>query len=133
MTGRPRMAMFVHLATEHDARAIRRAGIRLPRTRGRAPRAIYAMPVTPNFFVSHQWLRELKRRNAGPVCGIYFRIGDDERVTLGHYGRNHREMTAAEAIATVMRMRDVEGFEVTISRAIHADEIHEVRDLPQVV
>ena len=42
------------------------------------------MPVTPDFYASHQWLRELKRKNAGDVLGVYFRIGDEETVYLGH-------------------------------------------------
>jgi phage-related protein len=45
------------------------------------PRGVFAVPVTRNFYVSHQWLRELKRHNAGrTVAAIYFRVPDDEQV-----------------------------------------------------
>jgi hypothetical protein len=60
------MAMFVHLAPESRIALIRRTGIRRLRRAGVAfPAGVFAVPVTRNFYVSHQWLRELKRRNAG--------------------------------------------------------------------
>jgi len=128
------MAMFVHLAAESRAALIRRNGIRrLRRPWGDFPGGVFAVPVTRNFYVSHQWLRELKRRNAGPLAGIYFRIPDDERVWVGHYGQAHRWMTAAEAVAEFMSSESREGWEVVIPRRIEASEIHRIRRLPQVV
>jgi len=91
------------------------------------------MPVTRNFFVSHQWLRELKRRGQGAIAAVYFRVPDHESVWLGHYRQAHREMTAAEAAAAILRASPAEGFEVIIPRRIQAKEIHRVRMLPQVV
>lgn len=128
------MAMFVHLALESSVAKIRRNGIgRLRRPRGDFPGGVFAVPVTRNFYISHQWLRELKRRNGGPVTGIYFRIPDDERVWVGHYGQAHRWMTAAEAMAEFMRAESREGWEVVIPRRVEAAEIHRIRRLPQVV
>lgn len=55
--------MFVHLAPESRIKLIQRNGIgRLRKPRGVLPGGIFAVPVTRNFFISHQWLRELKRR-----------------------------------------------------------------------
>ena len=69
--------MFVHLAPESRVALIRRNGIsRLRRGRGDFPKGVFAVPVTRSFYVSHQWLRELRRRNRGPIAGIYFRIPD---------------------------------------------------------
>jgi hypothetical protein len=128
------MATFVHLALESRVALIRRNGIsRLRRAFGKLPRVIFAVPVTRNFYISHQWLRELKRRNQGPITGVYFRIPDDEIVWVGHYGSNHRSMTAAEAVAEFMKDDNREGWEVIIARRIEAKEIYRVRDLPQVV
>ena len=77
------MAMFVHLAPESAAARIRRSGIsRLRKAAGGVPGGAFAVPVTRNFFLSHQWLRELKRRGAGPIVGVYFRLGDDEPMVL---------------------------------------------------
>jgi hypothetical protein len=89
--------------------------------------------MTRNFYVSHQWLRELKRRNRGPICGVYFRIPDQQRVWVGHYGRAHRAMSAAEAVAAFLTAGDRQGWEVIVPRRIDAAEIHSTRRLPQVV
>ncbi len=125
-----RMAMFVHLAPEKRSKAIARSGIRLPRMPGRG---IFAMPVTRNFVISHQWLRELKRRGDRTFIAVHFRIPDNETVQVGHYGRAKVSVTAAEAVAIILGEGDAQGFEVVIPRAIHADEIHAVRSVPQVV
>ena len=126
--------MFVHLAAESALARIRRYGIRRSRRgRGDVPRGLYAVPVTRNFFVSHQWLRELKRKGVGPIGGVYFRIGDDERVWVGNYGQAHREMTAAQAVSEFQAAEDREGWEVVIARRVEADEIHRIRLLPQVL
>jgi hypothetical protein len=92
------MAMFVHLAPESRIALIRRNGIRrLRRTTGSFPGGVFAVPVTRNFYVSHQWLRELKRRNRGPIAGVYFRVPDTERVWVGHYNQGHRRPGADSA------------------------------------
>ena len=112
------MAMFVHLAAEKSVARIRRSGIsRLRKPFGDFPGGIFAVPVTRNFYLSHQWLRELKRRGAGPVAGVYFRIADDEQVCVGHYGQSHRWMTAAQAAAEFMSNESREGWEVMKGRA----------------
>jgi hypothetical protein len=127
------MAMFVHLAPDSQVGAIRRNGIRrLRQASGNFPAGVFAVPVTRNFYASHQWLRELKRRNRGPIAGIYFRVTDAERVWVGHYHQGHRWMTAAEAVAEFMAAEDARGWEVIIPRRIEADKIHRVRQLPQV-
>lgn len=112
------MSMFVHLARESRVAVIRRNGIgRLPRARADRPAGILAVPVTRNFYVSHQWLRELKRRGQGAISGVYFRLPDEEPVWVGHYGRAHRRMTAAGAVAEFMGAESREGWEVSSSRA----------------
>lgn len=126
--------MFVHLAPESRLALIRRNGIRrLRRKSGHFPGGLFAVPVTRNFFISHQWLRELKRFNSGPIAGVYFRIGDEDRVWVGHYGRYHQWMSAAEAVAAFMSSDDRQGWEVVIPRRIEASEIHRIRNLPQVI
>ena len=128
------MAMFVHLTTESRISRIRRIGIaRLRKAHGESPPGVYAVPVTSNFQASHQWLRELKRRNQGPIAGVYFRVADDELVWVGHYGQAHRLVTAAEAIAVLSKAIDSMGWEVVLPRRIAASEIHKTRLLPQVV
>jgi hypothetical protein len=128
------MAMFVHLTAESLAARIQRNGIsRLGKPVGASPRGVFAVPVRRNFYASHQWLRELKRRNQGPLVGIYFRIPDEERVWVGHYGQAHRWLPAAEAIAEFAEANDPLGWQVVIPRRIEPNEIHKTRRLRQVI
>lgn len=128
------MAMFVHLALESRVALIRRNGIRrLRRASGDFPGGVFAIPVMRDFYASHQWLRELKRRNQGPIAGVYFRIPDEQQVWVGHYNQGHRWMSAAEAVAEFIAADDVKGWEVVIPRPIKANEIHKTRRLPQVI
>lgn len=91
------------------------------------------MPVTNNFFISHQWLRELKRNGQRTYVGVYFRIPDDQKVLIGHYGRAHMEMTASEATGVIFHEENAEGYEVIIARKIEASDVHSIRVLPQVL
>jgi hypothetical protein len=126
--------MFVHLAPESRVAAIRRVGIRRARRPwGAFPGGVFAVPVTPDFSRTHQWVRELRRWAGGPVAGVYFRIPDDEPVWVGHYGRPHRWMTAARAAAVFLRGAGLDGWEVVIPRPIPPAAIHRTRRLPQVV
>jgi hypothetical protein len=105
------MAMFVHLAPEKHAARIRRSGVsKLRKVRVPEP-GVYATPVTRNFFISHQWLRELKRRGAGPIIGVYFRLPDEQTAWVAHYRQAHQKMSAAEAVALFVQNESLEGFE----------------------
>ena len=151
------MPVFVHLTSQRNLASIRRGGIGAIKKRLR-PRGVYALPVTPNFQVSHQWLRELRRLGGGTILGVYFRIPDDEPVEVGHYDSLHLPMTAAEAVALMMAAEQQdpvaaraadreskavrnrrklpsspEGFEVIVPRVIAPSEIIRVKALPQVV
>ena len=128
------MAMFVHLALESALARIQRNGISCSRRAcGAAPCGVFAVPVTRSFYVSHQWLRELRRRNGGTIVGIYFRIPNDEMVWVGHYNQAHRQMSAAEAVAEFSRAENAEGWEAIIPRRIEAKEIHRTKSLPEVL
>jgi hypothetical protein len=127
------MAMFVHLAPEKRLKSILCNGISRLRKHPAGLRGVFAMPVTRNFYVSHQWLRELKRRGVGPIAGVYFRVPDSQTVHVGHYNQAHQEMTAAQAAALIHEMSPAEGFEVIIPRRIEPREIRRTRRLPQIV
>lgn len=128
------MAMFVHLAPESSASLIKKNGIRRRRRIVDLPRGgVYAMPVARNYYASHQWLRELRRRSRESIVGVYFRINDDEQVFVGHYNQTHRWMAATQAIAQFSAAKDQMGWQVIIPRSISASEIHRIRNLPQVL
>jgi hypothetical protein len=149
--------VFVHLTSHRHVASIRRGGIRLVKRRVR-PDGVYALPVTPNFQVSHQWLRELRRERGGTIVAVYFRLPDDEPTMVGHYDSLHVAMSAAEAAALMLSAENLdpqaaraidagskevqrkrrlpsspEGFEVIVPRPIARSEIIRVKALSQVV
>ena len=87
------MPRFIHLAPESVVKRIRRNGIQptnirwwgsrwhLPGT----DRLVWSFPVTPNYAVSHQWLRELKRFGAKTLVAVVFRIDECSRVTIARF------------------------------------------------
>jgi hypothetical protein len=127
------MAMFVHLADARDERSIERSGLKPGRRLSSRGWGVYAMPVLPNYFISHQWLREMKRRGVRTMMGVYFRIPDREAVVVGHFGQAHVPMTAARASRVIMDAADPRGYEVVIPRRIEAAELHAIRPVPQVI
>src|SRR5215470_16693587 len=117
------MAIFVHLTSEKNIKAILRNGISRIRKQSNRPYGIFAMPVTRNFYISHQWLRELKRRGGNTIVGVYFRVPDEETVWVGHYNQAHQQMTAVEAAALMTTTENREGYEVIVPRRIDKKEI----------
>lgn len=123
------MARLTHLARERDQKRIVRNGIKPPR---RAP-GVFAMPVLPDFYASHQWLRELRGLRGAALVAVDFVIDDDEPVLVGHYSDDHVATTAARAAHAIMHAEDARGFEVIVPRKIDPKEIRRVRHVPQVV
>jgi hypothetical protein len=130
------MPHFVHIADERDSAAIRRAGLKLPRPPAHASPAslqsygVFALPVTPNFLVSHQWVRELKRRGFKVAVGVYFRVSGEEQVWAGKYNEAKVQMSAAHATAQ-LRHEQTLGFEVILPRSVQASDIETIKALPQ--
>ena len=91
---------------------------------------VFALPVVQSFLLSHQWVRELKRRGHRTAVGVYFKLPTTERVWAGLYNKPKQEMTAGEAAAALRGMQKF-GFEVIIPRSITAASITSVRMLPQ--
>lgn len=131
------MAIFVHLAPQSLIRLIRRNGIAPTRFKGMPKdatlrRGVFAVPVSQDFMLSHQWLRELRRGTSEPLCAVYFRIDDNEIVHWGRYRQPHVEVTAVQAVAEMCAgARD--GWEAIIPRRIEPNEILRVKALPQVI
>jgi hypothetical protein len=112
------MATFVHLTSAKLLRRIQRAGIK-PNATCFGSVGVFAMPVTLNYLMSHQWTRELRKWGRGRIVAVYFRVPDDEPVKSGHYGHPHEDMTAAQAVAAVMSHgADALGYEVVIPHGI---------------
>ena len=128
------MAMYVHFAPQSRVKSILRTGIARVRSFGvNRPGGIFCMPVTPHFYLTHQWLRELRRRGTDNYVAIYFRLPDRETVWFGHYGKPHQQLTAAEAVSALMTIEQPQGFEVIVPRRIASSEICRTRHVPQTV
>lgn len=90
------------------------------------------MPVLPNFAITHQWARELKRRPIRSLICVQFRIPDKDLVLVGPYNREKLEMTAAEAVRAVLTHTDPMGLEVIVPRKINTKEITRTYLAPRV-
>ena len=126
------MPLFVHIAARKDSRSIRRAGLKARAISREIPSGVYAMPVVPNFVVSHQWVRELKRGGQRRMCGVYLRVPDDDQVWIGRYHQPHQRLSAAEAAALLMGLDDAQGYQVIIPHAIEAGAIVKIRNVPHI-
>jgi len=124
--------MLVHIADARDKRALDRAGIVPWHRRRGAGWGVYAMPVLPNYFISHQWLRELKRRGMRTLVGVYFRLSSREPVVVGHYNGSHAPMTLGSAIRIITDAADARGYELIVPRKVKATEIHSIRPVSQI-
>jgi hypothetical protein len=121
------MPVLVHLADEREATSIRKNGIKVAKDRP----GIFCMPVLQNFYVSHQWLRELKRGGARTYIGVYFKFDSKDLVYAGKYNQEHRHISLGEAIKEIMSLEDPLGYEFIIDRKIEAKEVDKIRTLPQ--
>ena len=91
------------------------------------------MPVLPDFYISHQWLRELKRKGARTFIGVYFKLDSKTKVYAGKYNERHRQMELGAAIKEIMALPDPLGFELIVTEKVEPDEIRKIRVLPQKV
>jgi hypothetical protein len=126
------VSRLTHLTRADHRSRILNAGIRATRI-SETLAGVYAMPVLPNFYVSHQWLRELRRFHDGPLIAVDFVIPDDEEVLVGHYDRELHTRTAAAAAAVIMRAEDPRGYQILVPRAIERKAIKRTRAVTQVV
>lgn len=89
------------------------------------------MPVLQSFYLSHQWLRELKRGGANTFVGVYFEIDSKTKVYAGRYNQDHKHIELGEAIREIQALEDPLGYEIIIDRKIKASEINKIKNLPQ--
>jgi hypothetical protein len=127
------MPILTHLTSEKDAEAINRSGIKAASTGHGTPKGVFCMAIIPDYFATHQWLRELKRRGQSTIVAVDFRLRSDERAWFGHYVRPHTETTVGRAIRMLMETEDSRGFEIIIPRPIRSDEILRIRMIEQVI
>lgn len=121
------MPTLVHLADERETSSIKKNGIKI----GKYRQGIFCMPVLTNFYLSHQWLRELKRGGVKTFVGVYFKMDSKTKVFAGRYNQDHRHIELGEAIKEIQTIEDPLGYEIIIDRKIEAKEIDKIKSLPQ--
>lgn len=123
------MPTLVHITDDKNSRHIARAGIAVGKNLG----IVYFMPVVQDHFISHQWLRELRRSGARVLVGVYFRLSSEELVWAGKYNSPHQRLPLGQAIRELCALPDPLGYEMFVERKIEASEITKIRHLPQKI
>ncbi|WP_199226849.1 hypothetical protein [Opitutus sp. ER46] len=113
------------MTDERLAKRIAKTGIK-PSEIWNGEEYVFATPVLENFMVSHQWVRELKRRGIRTIAAVQFRIPDEEQVRVGHYGQEPLDTTAVGAIRVFREHTSGLGLQVMIPRKITSSEIMRV-------
>jgi hypothetical protein len=127
------MAQFIHLFDESDAASIKRSGIRIAKAKWRKSPGVFLFPLTENFVVSHQWMRELRRHRGQSLLAARIRLNDAELVLLGKFNKDPIEVTASRAIGIVRQHLDPLGLEVILPRSVRPKEIESLYRPPKVV
>jgi hypothetical protein len=117
------MARFIHLTDERLLVRLKKSGIRTTFWGRERLRCVYAVPVLPDFQVSHQWLRELKNRGIRTIGAIQFKIPDEEEVLVGRFSEEPIAVTAAQAVKVFMDHPTGLGLQVLIRRRVEPKEI----------
>lgn len=136
------MPILLHLTSHKNIQKILKSGIKgvsntincgneQKSTYEHLNKSVYCMPVLQNYYISHQWLRELKRGSQKNFVGIYFRVASEELVYVGRYNQPHNKVTIERGIKLIMDAFEPQGYEIIIPRSIKSNEIHKVRHLPQ--
>jgi hypothetical protein len=125
------MVTFIHITDKNSEKPILRSGIKLVKRRS-GIRGVYAMPVIPDFTTTHQWSRELKRQPIRTLICVQFKVPDEEPVLVGKYNGEKLQMTAAEALGTILEHTDPMGLEVIFPRKIAPGEITRAYLAPRV-
>jgi len=130
------MPRLVHLAPERLTRRIDRAGLRGQRctvfvdgVAHELAEALFAMPVVPDFAVTHQWLRELRRWGRGKLVAVYFSIPADEPVYAGRYNSEKLHGQARKMIPVVLQKPF--GAELVVPRRVARRDIHAIARIRQ--
>lgn len=117
------MPQFIHLADARDIASIRRGGIRAD-SEAWSHTGVYALPVLPSYTLTHQWLRELKRRGMKTLSAVQFFIPAREPALVGSYRhRQPLETTASGAVGVFRTHVSGLGLQVFVPRKIAPREI----------
>ena len=128
------MAVFVHFTDENNKNSIVKNGIKMGTIHyENIKKGIFCMPVIPDFYATHQWVREIKQYNSGNnIIAIYFRISDDEILFCGKYTEKMVCVKAAETHKIFTSQEDKMGFQAILTRKVSKNEITKIKNIPQI-
>lgn len=127
------MTQFVHLADSRKIGRIAKLGILPARLQRSGEKGVFCVPVARDYFRTHQWLRELKRRNIRSLHAVQFVLPAKTRVLIGRYNDAHIEATAAEAAGIFEQHQSGLGLEVIVPCGIPSKSISRIYALSQVI
>ena len=133
------MPKLMHLAPARLERRIQRSGLRgrpwqfrIDAGLVREREAVFSFPVLPDFSMTHQWLRELRRWNGrSRLVAVYFKLDGTELVYAGRFGARKSRVPLTDALQLVTA--DPWGAEIAVPRAVSATSIVSVREIRQDV
>ena len=128
------MACFVHFTDEKNKNSIIKNGIKTSNVHiDEIKKGLFCMPVIPDYYATHQWVREIKQYSSGNIIiAIYFKIQDDENVLCGKYTEKLIETKAAEAHNIFISLEDKMGFQTIVLRNISKNEIVKIKNISQI-
>jgi hypothetical protein len=126
------MPQFVHLTDDREMALIRKNGIRAQKLPD-GSKGVFATPVLQNYYQSHQWIRELRRRGIRVISAVQFHAPDDLVVSVGRYNEEHVQTSAAEAVRIFMEHDSGMGLEVIFGESIPPDWITRTYTPDQVI
>jgi len=129
------MAVFVHFTEENNKESIIKNGIKLVTIHyENINKGVFCMPVIPDFYATHQWVRELKQYKSGnEIIAVYFKIPDEELVFCGKYNEAIIETKASDSHNKFINLDDKMGFQTIIKRKILPNEIKKIKNIPQII
>src|SRR5689334_11713773 len=89
------------------------------------------MPLVPDFSVTYQWVRELRRWHGEKMVAVHFVLPSEEEVLVGRYATAHERLPLRDAVRRVLA--SPAGNEIIVTRSVRRREIVGIRNVTQLV
>ena len=120
------MAKLIHITAAENEKKIINGGIKTNQWG-----LVFFMPLLPDYLISHQWARELKRSGIKNFIAVEFKMPNDEPVWFGKYSRQHELIPLNQAINELKSLDDQLGYECFIERKVEAKDITRIKHIPK--
>lgn len=127
------MPQLIHLTDLKRIPAIRKNGILPGKMWGKFSPGVFVTPVSRDYFRTHQWLREMRRRGIRTIAAVQFREESSTEVEIGRYYQDHLTVELAEAIRIFDEHESGMGLQIIIPRVIEPLQIKRIYVPRQVV